>query len=47
LDKVALKVFGYALPDWKVVGIDCSKLIARRGALHNIAHQVPALDEHR
>ena len=31
LDKVALKVFRDALPKWKVVGVDCSKLIAKRG----------------
>jgi agmatine/peptidylarginine deiminase len=47
LDKVALTLFGEALPDWKVVGIDCSKLIAKRGALHSLARQVPALDERK
>jgi agmatine deiminase len=42
-DKVALRVFSEALPDWKVVGIDCSKLITKRGALHCISRQVPSL----
>ncbi|HEV2972656.1 MAG TPA: agmatine deiminase family protein [Pirellulales bacterium] len=44
LDKVALNVFHEALPDWKIVGIDCSKLITKRGALHCISRNVPALD---
>ncbi len=44
LDKVALRVFQETLPDWKVVGIDCSKLITKRGALHCISRQVPSLD---
>ena len=35
------------LPDWKVVGIDCSKLIVKRGALHCISRQVPSLDERK
>lgn len=45
LDKVALRVFQETLPDWKVVGIDCSQLITKRGALHCISRQVPSLDE--
>ena len=47
LDKVALKVFHEALPDWKVVGIDCSRLIAKRGALHCISRQVPSFGEYK
>ncbi len=43
LDKVALRVFQETLPDWKVVGIDCSKLITKRGAMHCISHEVPSL----
>jgi agmatine/peptidylarginine deiminase len=43
LDKIALQVFRDALPDWKVVGIDCSKLITKRGALHCISRNVPSL----
>ncbi len=45
LDKVALSVFQETLPDWKVVGIDCSRLITKRSALHCISRQVPSLDE--
>ncbi len=47
LDKVALNVFREALPEWKVVGIDCSKLIAKRGALHCISRNVPMLGDHQ
>jgi agmatine/peptidylarginine deiminase len=47
LDKVALNVFREALPDWKVVGIDCSRLIAKRGALHCISRNVPMLGDRR
>jgi agmatine deiminase len=45
LDRVALNVFREALPDWRVVGIDCSKLIVKRGALHCISRQVPSLGD--
>lgn len=41
LDKVALQVFRDALPDWKIVGIDCSRIITKRGALHCISRHVP------
>jgi Porphyromonas-type peptidyl-arginine deiminase len=34
LDRVAVNAYRDALPDWKVVGIDCSKLIVKRGALN-------------
>jgi agmatine/peptidylarginine deiminase len=47
LDKVSLNVFREALPDWTVVGIDCSKLITKRGALHCIARNVPNLGDRR
>ncbi len=29
----AIELYGRLLPDWKVVGIDCSSLVAREGAL--------------
>jgi agmatine/peptidylarginine deiminase len=41
LDKIALQLFRDALPDWKVVGIDCDTLIKKRGALHCISRQLP------
>ncbi len=44
-DKVALRVFQEVLPEWKVVGIDCSKLITKRGALHCISRNVPSLGD--
>jgi agmatine/peptidylarginine deiminase len=44
-DKVALRVFHQVLPDWKVVGIDCSKIITKRGALHCISRNVPSLGD--
>jgi agmatine deiminase len=43
LDKIALIVFREALPDWKIVGIDCSKLISKRGALHCVSRNIPSL----
>jgi agmatine/peptidylarginine deiminase len=43
LDKIALDVYREAMPGWKVVGIDCSKLIAKRGALHCISRNIPSL----
>ena len=42
-DKVALETFRDAMPGWKVIGIDCEGLIAKRGALHCISRQVPQL----
>ena len=44
LDPISLEVFRNALPDWKVIGIDCSKLITKRGALHCISCNVSSLD---
>jgi agmatine deiminase len=43
MDKVAIDVYRQAIPDWKVVGIDCSKLITKRGALHCISRNIPSL----
>ncbi len=43
LDKVALSVFQQALPQWKIVGIDCSALAAKGGGLHRASRAVPAL----
>jgi agmatine deiminase len=43
LDKFALNVFREAMPDWKIIGIDCSKLIAKRGALHCVSRNIPSL----
>ncbi len=43
LDKIALDVYREAMPDWKVIGIDCSKLITKRGALHCISRNIPSL----
>ncbi len=43
LDAAALRVFREALPDWKVIGIDCDSLIKKRGALHCISRQLPLL----
>ncbi len=44
LDRVALGVYHEALPDWKVIGIDCSRLTSQRGALHSVSRQVPTLN---
>jgi agmatine/peptidylarginine deiminase len=44
LDKMALEVFQSALPTWKVVGINCSKLVAQRGGMHRISRHVPSLE---
>ena len=45
MDQVALQIFQKALPTWKIVGIDCSSIIAKRGALHCISHEVPSLGD--
>lgn len=44
LDKVALDVFQEALPSWKAIGINCSKLVAQGGGLHRISRPVPSLE---
>jgi agmatine/peptidylarginine deiminase len=43
LDKVALATYRKLLPDWEVVGIDCSTLADKRGALHCISFNIPWL----
>ncbi len=43
LDKIALETYHKVLPDWKIVGIDCTRLIGKRGALHCISRCIPSL----
>ncbi len=43
LDRAALEVYRNALPGWKPVGIDCSKLVARGVGLHRISRAIPQL----
>jgi agmatine/peptidylarginine deiminase len=43
LDKVALATYRKLLPNWEVVGIDCSTLADKRGALHCISFNIPWL----
>jgi agmatine/peptidylarginine deiminase len=43
LDKMALDVYRNAMPGWKPVGIDCSKVVARGGGLHRISRAIPQL----
>jgi agmatine/peptidylarginine deiminase len=43
LDRDALVLYRRLLPDWKVVGIDCTSLIAKRGALHCVSLNIPKL----
>ncbi|MBS0208937.1 MAG: agmatine deiminase family protein [Planctomycetes bacterium] len=43
LDRQAIETFQRLLPAWKVVGIDCTKLIEHRGALHCISLNIPRL----
>jgi agmatine deiminase len=40
-DRQALEIFRGALPDWKVVGINASTLIEKRGSLHCLSRSVP------
>jgi len=48
LEREAFEVFRQLLPDWRVVGIECTKLVARHGALRcavaNLHHLVPPSD---
>ncbi|HEX4131835.1 MAG TPA: agmatine deiminase family protein [Pirellulales bacterium] len=44
-DARALAVYRSLLPDWEVVGIDCTSLIVKQGALHCISLHVPWLPE--
>lgn len=41
LDKIALATYRKILPNWEVVGIDCSTLADKRGALHCISFNIP------
>lgn len=43
LDKVALETYRKLLPNWEIVGIDCSTLADKRGALHCISFNIPWL----
>lgn len=43
LDALALQIYRKLLPDWDVVGIDASSLIAKRGSLHCISLSIPKL----
>ncbi len=42
-DKQALEIYQQTLPGWKVIGIDSSKLIQQRGALHCISLNIPLI----
>lgn len=41
LDARALELYRRLLPDWEVVGIDVSRMIVKRGALHCVCIQMP------
>lgn len=43
LDQRALDVYRELLPGWKVVGIDASKLITKRGSLHCLSLNLPVM----
>lgn len=43
LDRRALETFAAALPDWKVVGIDASTIIGKRGSLHCLSLNLPSM----
>ncbi|HKD36240.1 MAG TPA: agmatine deiminase family protein [Pirellulales bacterium] len=43
LDKIALDVYRNAMPGWKPIGIDCSKLVSGGGGLHRISRAIPQL----
>ena len=45
LDKVALATYRKLLPNWEMVGIDCSTLADKRGALHCISFNIPWMPE--
>ncbi|HEX3868793.1 MAG TPA: agmatine deiminase family protein [Pirellulales bacterium] len=44
-DAAALSIYRALLPDWEVVGIDCTSLIVKHGALHCISLNVPWLPD--
>lgn len=43
LDADAIATYERLLPDWKVVGVDASSLIGRKGALHCVTMGLPAV----
>ena len=43
LDRRALATFAEALPDWKVVGVDASTIISKRGSLHCLSLNLPSM----
>jgi agmatine/peptidylarginine deiminase len=43
LDRRALATFAQALPDWKVVGVDASTIIGKRGSLHCLSLNLPSM----
>ena len=44
-DKIALATYRKILPNWEIVGIDCSTLADKRGALHCISFNIPWMPE--
>ena len=40
-DWEAIELYSSLLPDWEVVGVDCSRLNLRNGALHCITANIP------
>lgn len=45
LDQAALETYQRLLPKWKVIGIDCSTISAKRGDLHCISLNIPVLSD--
>lgn len=43
LDRRALEIYRDVLPTWKVVGIDASALVAKRGSLHCLSLNLPVM----
>lgn len=43
LDRRALEIYRELLPDWEIVGINASTLIDKRGSLHCLSRNLPAL----
>lgn len=43
LDRRALETYAAALPDWKIVGIDASTIIGKRGSLHCLSLNLPSM----
>lgn len=42
-DRKALEIYRKLLPDWKVVGINASELIEKRGSLHCLSRMLPVM----